>query len=541
MAKLWTLKGKKILIVDDFPAMRSMMRTMLAAFGADNIAEARTGEEALELLEEESKEIILCDYNLGEGKDGQQVLEEAKHRELIPYSTVFILVTAENTSDMVMGAMEHQPDDYLIKPFTKTVLQMRLRKLQEKKAGFLGISNAIESKDYQRALGLCNNLVKQDPKTAFEIFRIKGEIYQKLSDFAAAEDIYEKVLTSREINWAKYGLGKVLFYQDQLDEAKEVLEDLVANNPKFVIAYDWLAKVETALGNKKKAQTILSQAVEISPKGILRQRALGDISLENEDFDRAEKAYKTVVKKGKNSFYRNPDDFGGLAKVYAKKNNSKSALQVLSQMNSEYSDAEGQDKLQTSLIEGIVHKGLGNEEQSIAALDKAMNIFTEQPGMLSSDSAMELAEACFSFGKTEQGDELIKHVVRNNHEDKAVLDKAKQLYTDLGMESEGSDLIAGAQKEVVGINNEGVGLAKEGKLKESIRLLTKAARAMPESLIINLNTAQSIIMLMQSNGVSDRYLEQARRHLDRARLADPGSERFKQLLDHYHQLSRKSA
>ena len=107
MAKLWTLKGKKILIVDDFPAMRSMMRTMLAAFGADNIAEARTGEEALELLEEESKEIILCDYNLGEGKDGQQVLEEAKHRELIPYSTVFILVTAENTSDMVMGAMEH--------------------------------------------------------------------------------------------------------------------------------------------------------------------------------------------------------------------------------------------------------------------------------------------------------------------------------------------------------------------------------------------------------------------------------------------------
>jgi len=210
-------------------------------------------------------------------------------------------------------------------------------------------------------------------------------------------------------------------------------------------------------------------------------------------------------------------------------------------MNSEYSDAEGQDKLQTSLIEGIVHKGLGNEEQSIAALDKAMKIFTEQPGMLSSDSAMELAEACFSFGKTEQGDELIKHVVRNNHEDKAVLDKAKQLYTDLGMESEGSDLIAGAQKEVVGINNEGVGLAKEGKLKESIRLLTKAARAMPESLIINLNTAQSIIMLMQSKGVSERYLEQARRHLDRARLADPGSERFKKLLDHYHQLSRKSA
>jgi len=540
MAKLWTLKGKKILIVDDFPAMRSMMRTMLSAYGADNIAEARTGEEALEILGEDSKEIILCDYNLGEGKDGQQVLEEAKYRELISYSAIFVLVTAENTSDMVMGAMEHLPDDYLVKPFTKTVLQMRLRKLQDKKEGFRDISTAIEGKDYQQALIQCNKLVKQNPKTAFEIFRMKGELYQKLSDFSAAEELYEKVLASREINWANYGLGKVLFYQGQFEEAKEILEDLVENNPKYVIAYDWLAKVENTLGNKAKAQKILSKAVEISPKAILRQRALGEISMQNKKYDVAEKAYKIVVKRGKNSFYRNPNDFGGLAKVYVKQNNSKSALQVLTTMNNEYGDAEGQTKLQTSLIEGVVHKDLGNQDQSLAALEQAMAIFGEQPGSLSSESAMELAEVCFAFGKNEQGDELIKHVVRNNHENKEILDQARQLYAQFGMESEGASLIESAQKEVIGINNDGVSLAKEGKYKESIRLLSKASRAMPENIIINLNTAQSIIMLMQSKGVSSRYLEQAQRHLDRARQADPGSERFKKLLDYYHKLSRKS-
>jgi len=540
MAKLWTLKGKKILIVDDFPAMRSMMRTMLAAYGADNIAEAKTGEEALEILGEDSKEIILCDYNLGEGKDGQQVLEEAKYRELILYSTVFILVTAENTADMVMGAMEHLPDDYLVKPFTKTVLQMRLRKLQDKKAGFQDIAHAMENKDYQRALIACNARLKQDPKTAFEIFRIKGELYQKLSDFRAAEELYEKVLASREINWANYGLGKVLFFQGQFEEAKEVLEELIENNAKFVIAYDWLAKVENALGNKAKAQKILAKAVEISPKAILRQRALGEISMENKKYDVAEKAYKTAVKTGKNSFYRNPNDFGGLAKVYVKQNNGKSALQVLSKMNHEYGDVEGQTKLQISLIEGVVHKDLGNEEQSIAAIDQAMAIFKEQPGMLSSESAMELAEVCFAFGKKEQGDELIKHVVRNNHENNEILDQARQLYCQFEMEAEGASIIESAQKEVVDINNDGVSLVKEGKFKESIRLLTKASRAMPENLIINLNTAQSIIMLMQSKGVSARYLEQALRHLDRARDVDPGNERFKKLLDFYHKLSKKS-
>ena len=129
--KLWSLKDTRILVVDDFPAMRSMMRAMLMAFGANNIKEARTGEEALDFLAEETKDLVLCDYNLGEGKDGQQVLEEAKERELLPYSSIFILTTAENTSDMVMGAVEFQPDEYLIKPFTKVVLQMRIRKMQE--------------------------------------------------------------------------------------------------------------------------------------------------------------------------------------------------------------------------------------------------------------------------------------------------------------------------------------------------------------------------------------------------------------------------
>ena len=86
---LWTLTDKTILIVDDFAEMRSLMRSMVAAFGARHIEVAANGEDAVAALESRRFDIILCDYNLGDGKDGQQVLEEAHHRNLLPCSTTF--------------------------------------------------------------------------------------------------------------------------------------------------------------------------------------------------------------------------------------------------------------------------------------------------------------------------------------------------------------------------------------------------------------------------------------------------------------------
>lgn len=537
MSKLWSLKDVKILIVDDFPAMRSMLRSMLAAYAANDIKEARNGEEALKHLQDDKKDLVLCDYNLGEGKDGQQILEEAKERELLPFSSLFIMTTAENTAEMVMGAVEFQPDEYLVKPFTKVVLQMRIRKLQEKKQSFKKISDAMERKDYPKAIALCDAAIQQDQRNIFELLKLQGDLLLRIADYKKAEQVYDKVLNIRELPWARFGLGKVFYHQSRLDEARSLFEAVIADNKTFVTAYDWLAKVEKALGQAKKSQEILMQAVAISPKQILRQKALGEISYQNEDYDVAEKAYKNVVREGRNSIHRTPSDFGGLAKVYVKKEAGKYAVKVLSDMKLEYRNANGKELLEAAVVEGVVQQGLGNDQESAVALDKAVALFAEEPGNLSSEAALELAQVCYAAGKKDAGSELMKHVVRNNHEDDKFLDKARKIFADLGMGDEGNEIISGTQQEVISLNNDGVDLAKQGKIKDSIKLFIKAARAMPENLIINLNAAQSIIMLMQKDGANERFLEQAKFYLDRVQKMDSANERFQKLNARFHELA----
>ncbi|CAK0759075.1 hypothetical protein CCP3SC15_2450004 [Gammaproteobacteria bacterium] len=48
-------------------------------------------------MDNRSYDIVLCDYNLGDGRDGMQILEEAKQRHLIGLTTVFVMITAESS------------------------------------------------------------------------------------------------------------------------------------------------------------------------------------------------------------------------------------------------------------------------------------------------------------------------------------------------------------------------------------------------------------------------------------------------------------
>ena len=80
--------SKNYLIVDDFVGVRQLMRESLRNLGAKNIDQAASGGEAMALLVRSRYDVVLCDFNLGEGKNGQQVLEEVRVRNLLMPSCV---------------------------------------------------------------------------------------------------------------------------------------------------------------------------------------------------------------------------------------------------------------------------------------------------------------------------------------------------------------------------------------------------------------------------------------------------------------------
>ncbi len=135
---------KRFLVVDDFSEFRSSIRGILRLLGVQTIDTAANGNEVLELCRRHRYDVILHDYNLGEGLNGQQVLEQLHTENLLSPHCIFIMVTAENTQAMVLAALECEPDDYLTKPFNKVALQTRLERLVRRKQVLAPVLKALE-------------------------------------------------------------------------------------------------------------------------------------------------------------------------------------------------------------------------------------------------------------------------------------------------------------------------------------------------------------------------------------------------------------
>ncbi len=539
--KFWSLKGKKVLIVDDFHEMRSLTRSMLTPFNPDLVKVAKDGTEAVNLLQDIKFDIVLCDYNLGEGKDGQQILEEARHRSLLPHSAVYIMITAENTSRMVMGAIDYLPDDYISKPFTKNQLQARLQKQMEKKESLLDISKAVSEKDYNKAVSLCDKQLSGKAKNRMGLYKTKAELLIKLGKYNEVEKLCESLLEQRDIPWAAMSLGQALYYQEKYEDAEEVFESLIRDNPANAAAHDWLARTLEKLNDFERAQEIISTAIEISPKSILRQRKLAEIAYKNKDYASSEKAAREATQIGRHSCYKKPDDYSCVAKCMLKRDAAKEALHIVDQLKSRFGENHPESNFHASLTESLVYREMGETEKSVAAVEAAMTAFAGISEQIPSNVAMDLADTCLALGKKDEADELIRQLVRNHHDNQHVLDRTRDIYARAGLAGEGNTLIKDTCDEVVKINNQGARLLKQGKLEESIELFIEAAKGMPENIIINLNAAYSMIMQMQKTGMVNKYSRRAGKYLDKVHALDPGNKKYYQLMEMIQNISSKAA
>ena len=533
--KLWSLKAKHILIIDDFSGMRSMLTNMLAVYNADSITEAANGEEAIQLISENHYDVILCDYNLGTGKDGQQVLEEAKERDLIPYSSIYIMTTAENTAEMVMGAVEYIPDGYLSKPFTKEVLISRLKRLVEKKENLIEISTAIQQRDYVSAIDLCKKLLGDKPKNRYELLKTQVELYIKINDYDNAETILNSVIAEREMPWALLYLGQIHFYRNNYEDAKYIFEDLSEDNPNYLFAHDWLSKTHEKIGNLQDSQDALLKAIERSPKAIKRQQILADISFRNKDLDTSEKAYKRIVRTGKHSCYLSPDDYSGLANVYIEKGMTIDALNTMVSMRESFCKPGSLFNMKYHINEAFIYNKMLNKDKTKSSLDKVIDLFDASPGEMNSIDAINIAEICYAHEMQEAGNKLACHAIRNNHNNQNVIDDIVNQLSCSGLSKDTINTLMETRDEVVELNNRGVKLATSGHIEESISLFVKAASAMSENSVINLNAAQSLIMFMKSSSPTHDLLNETKKYLDRVSFEGKPSDKYRMLTKLYRE------
>lgn len=122
----------KILVVDDFPTMRRIVKNLLNQLGFKNIEEAEDGAQAYSKLQSGEFSLVVSDWNMP-NMEGIELLRKVRQSTEPLCKIPFLMVTAEAEKDKVIEAIKSGVDNYIVKPFTLEVLKEKLEKIAEKK------------------------------------------------------------------------------------------------------------------------------------------------------------------------------------------------------------------------------------------------------------------------------------------------------------------------------------------------------------------------------------------------------------------------
>ena len=539
-----SLTKKRVLIVDRHSPARDSLRLMLGALGVTLVHGAGNSAEVIRQVKANRFDIVLSDFVLDDGRDGQQLLEELRHAHLIPLSTVYLIITSERGYTNVVSMAELAPDDYLIKPFTGEQLQARLIKAIYKKHVLRKIYEQIERGSLQEAIAACDRVIQQQPIYMYDALRFKGELLNTLGRTAEAEAVFRRVLEGRVVPWAKMGLATALRDRGALDEAEELAEQVTAEAPEFLSAYDFLASVHEAKGKLAEAQRALQRAADASPHNTVRQRMVGDVASRNKDLLAAEKAYGRVIERSKGSSLRTVDDFANLSRVLVDRGDVVASRKIAAEMKREWrgdKQAELAALVTESLcldIEGSPDKAKALVDQALALQQQIQTESQEKGKHASQRLAVDLAHACYATGKQEEAGKIMRQVAAENHEDPHLTNHITSVFEKTGQSEAGKAMLEQVGQEIINLNNKGVLAAREGDLEGAVQLLIQAAEQVP-NLQFLVNAAKAIFTLIDKKGWDPDLAAHALDYLQRAQRKDKKSPKVASARELYVAVAKK--
>lgn len=115
------IEKRTILLIDDEPQIRRVLRASLSARGA-KVFEAQSGEEGLELLRERTVDLVLLDLNMP-GMGGLRTCSAIRGAWDVP----IIVVSVRDSDQDKIEALDAGADDFVTKPFSFDELMARIR------------------------------------------------------------------------------------------------------------------------------------------------------------------------------------------------------------------------------------------------------------------------------------------------------------------------------------------------------------------------------------------------------------------------------
>lgn len=131
----------KIVIIEDDPGIRTVLRLALKGAGFTDVIAEERGDKGLKIVLREHPALVILDLMLP-GMDGLAVCREIRRTPAVA-ATPIVMLSAKSTEEDIVRGLELGADDYVTKPFSKAVLIARVRAALRRPASTRGSAIAV--------------------------------------------------------------------------------------------------------------------------------------------------------------------------------------------------------------------------------------------------------------------------------------------------------------------------------------------------------------------------------------------------------------
>lgn len=525
-----------VLVVESQPTMRAQLRTMLSSIGVESAQYAVSAATAMKRLREKRFDLVLCEYNLGDGQDGQQLLEELRAHSIMPPDSVFVMISSERDVERITSACELRLNDYILKPLNAESLRARLLRAFDKRDAFVPAWQLAAIGDPLGAIEYCRIAADEHPQYLADFMRMQAELRASMGQISEAEALYREITAAHRTPWAELGIARMLALKKQYAQAEEVLAGLVARNPNFIEAYDLLAQVRERTGANADACSALRAATMLSPHRLQRLRTLGALYLKDGAAGEAVRVLADAVHKGRYSTFRDPEDHVRLVQAQLAADQPAEARETIADLERALG-RQPKGALCKSLCMALVHAHGGDRAAAQAALASAIRssaeVRTLSPGL-----RQDVANACFDQELETEGCELIMDLLRTA-EDEHTVERTNEILGRRGLTALAQQLDARMQAEVRSLVTTGAEKAYAGDYDGAVSEMMNAARRMPGNPHVLFNAALALLRHIEHRGWNDVFAAQARNLIQRAHKLSPQNPRLAAITEFMHGLVKR--
>jgi len=522
------------LVIDDMAAQQTTLRGQLQMLGLAKVDVASNADDAIRQIRAKPYGLILCDYNLNNKTDGQQLFEHLRDNNLLPVDCMFFMVTAENSYASVASATEHKPDAYLLKPITASDVEERLKAQKEKRTALEAANKRLRKGDLIGAVGECDRVMAKKDRWFMTALQLKGETLLQLGRHEDARIAFSQALEARPgLVWARLGLARAHKAGGNYEDAKLVAYDII-NSPdgdKNVAAYDVVAQSLEAQGENEAAMWVLRDAAVVIPSA-RRQRLVGESAYRLGDVATATDCFLKVAKATRGAVTAQAQDALALAQVLVDTGRAAEALTTLTEAAAPNRNNPAFENV-AGAIRAQAHAKAGNLEEARKAAAKARETMRQPKADF---GTIALAKAELMAGNVEAGMKLLESAVSSDHDNPRVRQLIGRALTDTGMGDKLAEVVQAGTAGLTARVSEAKTMFRNSQIDDALKLIEDAAREYPENTSVLLQAAQMNCMALrlkkEANATS---VERVRSYLSRLEKLMPMNDRVTQMQRYYRE------